>query len=157
MFILGIDISGDKIIQKNLTRITSNIKDFSPIFRIISNKFHQYERSLFQSEGGISGSKWVPLSRSYASWKVRQNIYPGNSILNLSGDLKVSLTNSNAFGSINIIKSSELVMGTRIPYAIAHQEGRGRLPVRKPIDISTNERRKWIILVNAFIWKGVKN
>lgn len=157
MFIFNINISGDKLIQEKLTRISTNIKDFSPIFRVISDRFYQYERSLFQSEGGISGSKWVPLSRSYASWKVRQNIYPGNSILNLSGDLKVSLTNSNAFGSINIIKPNELVMGTRIPYAIAHQEGRGLLPVRKPIDISTNERRKWITLVNAFIWKGVKN
>ncbi len=157
MFILGVDISGDKIIKEKLTRISTNIKDFSPIFRIISDRFHQYERSLFQSEGGISGSKWVPLSKRYASWKVRQDNYPGNSILNLSGDLKVSLTNSSAFGSINKIRPDQLVMGTRIPYGIAHQEGRGSLPVRKPIDISTNERRKWITLVNAFIWKGVKN
>ena len=76
----------------------------------------------FDSKGSSIGQKWKPLSPSYAAWKGRH--FPGQPLLVLRGKMKQSLTEESSRNAIfNRRGGRQLILGTRIKYAAAHQYG----------------------------------
>ena len=120
----------------------------------------------FKSKGKSIGEKWPPLSLSYKSWKDAH--FPNRPLLVLKGNLKASLTKTNSRLMIfNNRKGNQLVLGSRVPYANAHNYGsrrRGRkIPMRKMVkvtqktaDLWANEMRKdvEIAMTGSNKWQG---
>ena len=76
----------------------------------------------FETKGQSIGTKWKPLSPSYAAWKGRH--FPGRPLLVLRGPMKQSLTEESSRNAIfNRKGGRQLILGTRIKYAKFHQYG----------------------------------
>ena len=85
----------------------------------------------FESKGQSIGTRWKPLSPSYAAWKGRH--FPGRPLLVLRGPMKKSLTEESSRNAIfNRKGGRQLILGTRIKYAKFHQYGveKTNLPAR---------------------------
>ena len=136
----------DRAIQGRI-RATS---DLSPAFEKIADDFEETEARQFGSEGGGEGNpRWAPLSAAYAEWKARK--YPGARILTASGKLETSLT--GGAGSIRTIDPLRLEVGGSIivgkgrrwDLGALHQTGTTRgMPARKPVNLSRNQRHRWM-------------
>lgn len=153
---LQIGLDGDVQINRELTRIKSNIRDARPAFEKIADQLAVAMREHFDTEGGFglrsrwSGGHWAPLSPKYRAWK---NIhYPGQPILVLSGALRHDLT-QRPFG-IEVITPYEMTVGTRIPYATFHQHGTKNMPMRKPMDLTTEVREQMVKTLQRFVMVG---
>tara|TARA_R110002096_G_scaffold132297_1_gene282554 strand:+ start:346 stop:858 length:513 start_codon:yes stop_codon:yes gene_type:complete len=90
----------------------------------------------FETKGQSIGTKWKPLSPSYAAWKGRH--FPGRPLLVLRGTMKQSLTSGGKSGSSQSSRNAifnrkggrQLILGTRIKYAKFHQYGTNKTPAR---------------------------
>jgi hypothetical protein len=85
---------------------------------------------------------WEKLTDTYLERKSHNPKAAFLEILQLTGHLYRSLTEERAADSVIEEGRSRLVMGTSDPKAIIHHEGRGRVPVRRVIDISAEETRE---------------
>lgn len=104
----------------------------------VASEFYKIEKEQFESEGSAGASgKWKALTPKYAARK--QKKYGPVPILTASGEMRRSLTNRGAPGSVLEKSADELVIGTTIAKAGYHQRGSGRLPQRKPIDPSESQ------------------
>lgn len=135
------DISGDVQLDRAFNRITQLITDFRDVWPAVAEAFYEIETEQFNSQGskGASG-KWAPLSPAYAAYKAKA--FPGEPILQATHSMVNSLTSPEALDSIFRVDPMELVIGSKAPYALAHQTGGGRLPARPPISLSENDKRK---------------
>lgn len=135
------DISGDVQLDRAFNRITEIVRDFRDIWPAVAQEFYEIESEQFASEGahGASG-KWTPLSPAYRRWK--EIHFPGEPILRLYHPLVDSLTSPASGDSIIRFDPMELTIGSKAPYALAHQFGAGRMPARPPISLSDNDKRR---------------
>jgi phage gpG-like protein len=135
------DISGDVVLDRAFNRIDQYISDFRSIWPNVAQGFYAIEHEQFASEGshGASG-KWAPLSPTYKRWK--QLHFPGEPILKLYHPLYESLTSPDAPDSIYRLDAQEMAIGTKVPYAMAHQRGAGNMPARPPISLTEADKRK---------------
>ena len=153
MFEFTFEVAGEKQIARRFTRLDDAVEDMTPAFKEITKSFYAGEKRQFETEGGWGSGGWLPLSPAYEAWKD-----PTLSIMELSGDLKASLTGMvppNTAGNIEIIESNQLILGTDIDYAIYHQSNapRTKLPQRKVIELPESERKKWTSIIHEHIWK----
>lgn len=139
MINFAIDIDGINQFDRTFNRL-SQIDDLRPLWGEVIGEFHQIEVEQFDSEGAATGQRFHPLSRVYAEYK--EVAYPGKPILQASGDLRDSLTDSDAIGAIVRPGPHELIVGTSVPYARFHQRGTGRMPARPPIRLAELQRRR---------------
>lgn len=149
-FDLNIQVSGGEQVQLGFSRFAESIKDWSPVFQDIAADFHEMERRQFDSEGGYASGGWKPLSKTYAEWKAKN--YPGNKILVLSGLMKESLTDNNPW-TIEDIQALQAEFGTRIPWAIYHQNGGRKIPQRQIVFLTQADQTRWIKLIHAWLLK----
>lgn len=135
------EIAGDIQLDRAFNRITEEIKDFRNFWPGVIRTFYEIEVEQFESEGskGASG-KWTPLSLAYKVFKERE--FSGQKILRATNELYESLTGPDALGSVLRPERDELVIGSAVPYALAHQKGTARMPARPPISLTENDKRK---------------
>lgn len=135
------DISGDVQLDRAFNRLDHFISDLRSVWPEVAKTFYEIEAEQFGSEGskGASG-KWSALSPAYAKFKAIQ--FPGQPILRATNSLFESLTGPEAADSIFRAEPTELVIGSKAPYALTHQRGSKRLPARPPISLSENDKRK---------------
>lgn len=134
-----IDIDGMPAFDRAFNRL-ANIDDFRPVWGEVIAEFHQIEVEQFDSEGSASGARWSPLSPVYSEYKEIQ--FPGKPILQATGDLRDSLTDTEALGAVVRPSPHELIVGSSVPYAIFHQRGTRRMPRRPPINFNETQRRR---------------
>lgn len=134
-----VEVDGVEQFDRAFNRL-DRLDDFRPVWPRVIQEFYSIEREQFATEGAAGESgKWAPLSKAYAKYK--QANYPDMPILQRDQELVESLTDPEAFGAILRPSQDELVIGTSVPYALAHQRGsRTGLPKRPPISLS--ERQK---------------
>lgn len=136
-------IDGIEALNRGLNRVSDLISDFRSIWPNVIRAFYEIEGEQFSSEGSTGASgKWAALSPAYQRFKEVQ--FPGQSILQASGDLFESLTSPEAFGAVIRPEANELTLGTTIPYALAHHRGApGRnLPARPLISLTEDHKRR---------------
>lgn len=130
--------AGFEPFQLVLERWENQLDDSEPVFQSLARQFAKSQQQQFSKVGGHTGARWAPLSPRYAAWKARH--YPGKPILQLSGDLKDSLT-KRPFG-VDEVWDKGMVVGTAISYAKYHQNGTATMPARPIIGKPTTAERK---------------
>lgn len=143
-------VEGETQVDRTLARFADNVGDARPAWEALAAKFARAERRQFATEGAYASGGWAPLSPKYAAWKERH--YPGRPILELTGALKDSLTR-RPFG-VEVIEPGYMVLGSGIDYGKYHQAGGGRLPRRRPVELTEASRREWVRLIQRFIVTG---
>jgi phage gpG-like protein len=147
------DIHGDEQLKRSLSRFGEHAKDLSEPFREIVKDFHKIERRQFETEGSYGSGGWQPLSPRYAEWKAKK--YPGRPIMVLSGLLKESLLGDNPY-SVELVTPKSMEVGTVINYAIYHQKGTSKMPARPLIQLTEDDKKRWIKFIQAYLVKQAR-
>lgn len=160
MFYLHAEVEGKRQLSRALEIISDNIQDFTPAFEEMEMDFYQTQQRVFLREGSFEGlSAWAALSPRYAAWK-RQH-FPGRGILELTGELRASLTRPSAPGSIRVINPDWMEIGTKVRtpdgrynLGLLHQRGTSRMPARPPLRLTKNQRKRWVSIAHRILWFG---
>jgi len=129
----------------------SRYADFTEPFGLMADDFFQTMTGVFEREGAFEGRvKWQELSPAYARWKTQH--YPGRKILELTGRLRASLTNKGGPDNVLQITPTMLAVGTVVPYAIRHQLGLGNLPMRKIIELTADQKLRWVQILHKYMY-----
>jgi phage gpG-like protein len=140
-----IHVDGITDLVGSLEALATRVEDLSPAWQEIRERFVTYEENWFESQGN---GNWPQLSKDYAEWKHKH--FPGEPILVRTGRLRETVTEPD----ILIIEPNRVTFGTSDPVAAAHQDGTGRLPVRKVIDVSDGEIDEWADIIKQHILEG---
>ena len=119
------------------------------------SNFRKTEERIFNGQGAYgSRSRWVALSPKYKEWKDRY--YPGKPILQMTGNLKASLTKKSP-NHIEIITKNSITLGSNDPKFKWHQKGTtSGIPARPPIVFTEYQGQKWAKIIKDEILKGIK-
>ena len=120
----------DKEFQNLLDKTYKLTKDLTVPLTLIYQEWLKGNRAIFSLKGK---GKYEDLSAGYKITKQKQwgFVYP---ILRASGRLEGSITNAGDPEAIGqIINKKNLLMGTKVPYAIFPQMGTRFMPPRPPI------------------------
>lgn len=150
-FVLNFDVAGEEQVRRGFSRFADDVKDLRPAFREIVNDFAEISGKQFSTEGRYGSGGWAPLSAEYAKWKTKH--YPSRPILVLSGRLRESMIGSNE--TIRDIQHLTLRMGSKVPYALYHQEGTKYMPARKPIQLTDDDKKRWTKYIHTFLVQSI--
>jgi phage gpG-like protein len=139
MFRFRMEVAGAAQLDRGIARFADGVADYRPIWGVITDDFYAQVRAQFSSEGAEGGDRWQQLSEEYAGWKEKH--FPGKPILQRTGDLMESLTNPNSANAVHIEERKTLTLGSRVPYAIYHQTGTGKMAARPEIQLTDAFRR----------------
>lgn len=137
-----VEVDGVETLNRSFNRIEEFISDFRSVWPAVTEEFYKIQFEQFDSEGsrGQSG-KWTPLSPAYAKYKTKA--FPGQPILQATGALFGSITDPDALDAIFLPEKNQLTIGTKVPYAAAHQRGSRRgLPARPVISMNESSKRR---------------
>jgi phage gpG-like protein len=141
---VGIEVTGTDRLLDALDELQLTFRDFRPLLIEASREFYAAERELFDTEGaaGASGAsgRWAPLTPQYAARKLQ--LRPGARILELTGQLRRSLTQPNARFSMRQVKEEELLIGTNDPKAAFHFHGTRRMVARPPVSLTAEQSNR---------------
>lgn len=136
-------VEGVELLNRGFNRIESHISDFRSIWPDVGREIYAINREQLDSEGtaGASG-KYAALSPAYERFKAIQ--FPGQPILQASGNLYESLTDLESPDAIFRPGKDELIIGSKVPYARAHQRGNPsrNLPARPIFSFSEPQKRR---------------
>jgi len=157
------EVVGEAKLVKAFKGISDKIKDFKDIFEKIIPEYHKMEANIFNTQGAVSPNvRWQNLSDIYARQKirlVRAGKYISMDVLVATGRLKESLTRKTS-DSIIDIKDTEMLLGVdgnKIKYAITHQRGKGNIPRRRFIFISSDFKNEIIKIFKEGLTKKIKS
>lgn len=148
-----IKIEGDQQVLRTFLRFAEDVQHLEEPFNAIANDFYDIENRQFDSEGGYGSGGWAALSdvsegKGYASWKAKH--FPGTSILVRWGNLRESLTMMGGY-NIRDVEPLSVTLGTMMPYAKWHQRGTGRMPQRRVIDLTEDDKSRWVKIIQAYL------
>ncbi len=132
------------LVRKRLQLAMVYVQNWKPAWWGIARAFYAMEKRAFATEGRSQGQGWTALDPRYKAWKDQH--YPGKPILQLTGDLKKSMTQRNAKGAFYESSFKEFAVGTVLPagnsdhsLGVIHQAGE-QLPARPPLVIDDKFR-----------------
>jgi hypothetical protein len=134
-----IRVKGESDLYGALERLAKRVSDFRQRWGRNIEIRHRYQREWMDTRGRGS---WPKLTDAYLESKSRDPKAGFLEILQLTGHLYRSLTETKAADSVVEEGRTRLTMGTSDFKARLHHEGRGRLPVRQVISIENDERRE---------------
>lgn len=145
-------IAGVEQFDRIFTKVRDTIIDWTPVFEEMTDAFYKNEEEVFNSEGSYDGlDAWKPLTEKYYKWK--QKKFPGRKTLELTGELKESLTKRGAKGNITEISATSLKLGTNLKtkngYTLGtlHQLGTLKMDARPPLKFSSKMKREWTQII----------
>ncbi len=135
---IAVSPTADKA-ARQLRLYAKKLSSWPILFAEIGIALAEAEAEWFQTEG--EGS-WKPLSKAYAARKAQ--LFPGQTILVASGELRDSLTNAGR--AMRLVGPDAMMYASDVEVnghnlADLHQGGATNLPVRKPI-ISIRRQRE---------------
>lgn len=149
---LSFEIYGDTVLDRTLEGIQGRARDAEPAFHELAESFVEVQRQQFRTEGGYGSGGWAPLAPSYAAWKERH--YPGQPILQRTGDLYRSLVGENSL-HVRVVESHFLLIGSGVDYGAFHMRpGPHGRPARKPVELPESVRRSWVRTLQRFLVEG---
>lgn len=140
MLKVDVEIQGQERLGQALRALPDVLSDLRPAWPKVSQLFYDAEKAQFDSRGSRGGEQWPELSASYARWKSAN--YAGQPLMELTGNLRRSLTERSGSDSVYEATKDSLVLGTSDPKANAHQFGSGRLPRREVIALTDEDHEK---------------
>jgi phage gpG-like protein len=149
MFILS--LVGDARLITQLAELERHLDDLTPVFKDIADDFRSNMDKVFASSGAFKGrSAWAPLSDQYASWKA--SAVGSRPILVFSGDMRNSFTRKGP-GHVCLISGDGLVIGSKDPKAHYHQAGTSKMPARKIVEMTEEQRRRWSNIIKKYLFE----
>ncbi len=131
--------------------LAEEMQDLSKPYEDIQNEFYASMSDVFSREGAFEGrTKWADLSPTYRAWK--QKHFPGRKILELTGRLIASISVKGSSENISEITPTEMRVGTIVPYAMAHQLGTNRMPARKIIQLTDEQKLRWVQIIRKYLY-----
>ena len=139
---ISIDADDLKI---TLRGITDALTDLRPAWKDVHNIFMEFEKKVFETEGGYASADWEPLNPAYAAYKERT--YGSKTIMRRSDRLYKSLTSASHSEHYYQSGPSFMEVGTRTLYARAHHFGYEKmgLPSRLLIPKFTREEGERVV------------
>ena len=131
-------VEGEEQVGRMLSRTTDRLDDLRPFLGAAAGFMAVAMEKQFNSEGGRTGG-WAPLSDRYAADKAER--WGARPILVASGAMRDSLTGSGSGSVRREIGGDSLEFGTSVPYASYHQTGTSRMPQRRILDLTEDDRR----------------
>lgn len=107
-----VQMNAKEVFQK-LDEIADCVSDLKPLFRVLRQSLMNSIDENFETEGQASGDKWEEWSEKWA--KEREKQEKVSKILQYNVDLRRSF--------ISKVTSTDLTIGTAIPYAAIHNFG----------------------------------
>jgi phage virion morphogenesis protein len=121
-----IDID-DREIRDGLKALQDKLGNLTPFYQDIGEALLNSTRRRFETQTAPDGSPWAPLSPGYEKRKKKNK----DKILTLEGLLR---------GLLNYDASADaLLVGTPLGYGSTHQFGRGNIPARPFLGLSTDD------------------
>lgn len=145
-------IMGHTQLDRALSRYGRDIKDFRPVWGQLRDDFWKIEEAQFESQGARGGTGWAPLSMSYKAWKDKW--FPGKPILELTGNLKIMFT--VGIGMAIEMMPLTLLMRPTNETAYYHQAGTGRMPARPVVQLTEDDKRRWIKMIQNYVYDMAK-
>lgn len=145
------------------SRFAESVSDFRPAFIRIHEDYRKGAIEQFSTQGAYGSGGWVGLSPRYAEWKEEHR--PGAPLLVFSGLLRNAVINPQVemtadkmtftiddSGTYGIFTKTKGPVTRRKP-AVArfHQEGAGRLPVRKVVQLPESQIVRWRKIFQSFL------
>ncbi len=149
---IRITMLGDVVLARALSRFGEGVQDFSPIWPQIQENFASLEAEQFATQGSRGGAPWPPLSPDYDTWK--RKYFPGRSIMQLTYALWGEVAVQG--GLLVEAAPKHLRLTVTAPYAIYHQQGRGRNPVRKIVELTEADKMTWVKYVQNYVYDKAK-
>lgn len=141
-------VLGEKQVSQMLSRTTDKAADLGPYWLMVTGLLQDTIAEQFRTEGGRTGG-WAPLSDRYALDKVRR--FGAAPILVATGALKDSLTGGSGF--IQRQEGNEsLRFGTSLGYGVYHQSGTSRMPQRRILDLTSDDRRTMMKMLQRHLF-----
>jgi hypothetical protein len=139
---------GPQRVGRALSIITERASNMEPVFRVIADIIRDTIDDEIISQG--QGS-WEPLSPEYA--RIKELKWGPQPILVASGQLINSLTVQGSPGHVEFIGPDRMRVGSTIEYLRYHQSQTPRtvMPRRAPINISPEQRQRWVALIGDYI------
>lgn len=134
---LEIGLDGDRQVNETLISKKKKIQDFRDAWIQIRNFLIRSMADQFRTEGGRA-QKWQELSEQYAARKAAK--FPGKTILRRTDRLYDSLTKIGTTEHIFVSKPLEMLFGTGVWYSRIHQLGGGRVPRRRILSLTQDDR-----------------
>jgi len=141
--VLDVRIFGTQRVQRKLFRSQLMVGDMRPALEEVADDLMWVIGSNFSSQGRRGGGSWQKLSDE----RIRQKTKKGTlqrGILVDTGALHDSMTQRGDQDQILKITRNSLSLGSKLPYADVHDEGKGRMPKRQFTKIMTGDRLRWV-------------
>lgn len=147
MINVRVDIKGDKETIAKLKKLGVDFNNWKPELQNVAEYLKDfYSNAVFETEGGVLGSRWAGLQPVYDFMKRKQ--YPGRGTLVRTGKLKKGFEDD--------VTEKSATISNRVDYAKFHQFGTRRMPARKLIDIDNPRREKIIDIFKEGIIKKIQ-
>jgi hypothetical protein len=150
-----IEMYGDRVISRELTRFGHHAMDARPAFNAIADHLIASEKQRFATKGD---GTWAELAATTRARKaasgdpqVRAN---ANRVLVATGALRRSFTVRGAPGQVLIVEPRFMVFGSKLRTAEWHQRGTSRMPARKPLGFTEASKRKSVRMLQRWIVAG---
>lgn len=136
----SITVEGEQVFDRSFNRLDQSVSDFRSIWPFVTGTIYGIFGRAFDTEGASTAAgKWKALTPAYAKRKAIE--FPGQTILRREDTLFESLTDPEAADAVFLPEVDQLIIGSRTPYARAHQKGLGNLPARPIISFTETDKR----------------
>lgn len=139
------EVEGDVLVSRKILRFGDRAVNASPAFRQIADDMMDWERELFDAQGG---GQWRPIKEATREAKARADLDPR--VLHATLALRESLTERGDENQKLLITDDFLVFGSTLKQAAIHQ----RQGVRRPLGFSELQKRSAIRTLQRFIVTG---
>lgn len=144
-------VEGEVQVSRMLSRTTEKISNLRPFLDNVAVFLEATMEEQFDTEGSRSGG-WVALSPRYAEDKLAR--WGSQPILVASGGMRRSLIGASGASIRRQLGGDTLEFGTSVPYAKYHQTGTSRMPMRKILDLTSDDRRTVMKMLQRHLFTG---
>lgn len=148
------EVAGDKLIERDLLRISGRTIKAKPAFDAIGGLMIEETRIQFASEGHHASGGWKPLKDATLAEKRLHGFRP--EILRRTDALLDSLTVRGDTHMIFEATESGLTFGSKLRYAGVHQNPRpgNPLPRRRPLEFTEATKNRCVKILQAYLFTG---
>lgn len=142
-FDIQLTIGNAEEVKAAFLKLQGTLQDLTPAFRDIGEAMLNVTRERFNNQTAPDGAPWKPLSPAYARVK-KQNVAQ---ILTLYGRLR---------GTLNYQAGpKEVRIGAPLIYGATHQFGRGAIPARPFLGLSTSDEQELLDILNDHLSRAL--
>ena len=151
MLALTLRLGGVELVSRALGVQAEAVKDLTPAWEQIIERFKAAERYAFTREGAVGDMpSWAPLAESTLRSKVRKG--QSTKVLVATGRMREALTGGAGFYSK--VRPLQLEIGTDNEVWEYHQYGTKHMPARPPVRVSESFKKEVMRAIHRHIVKS---